>query len=210
MDWAGAVVVLLGGGPSLTPEQVESVRGRARVVAINNAVYLAPWADVLYFCDARWYDWHTETVKRFQGTKVTLENHELGSELPGLVCLQRDGTDEASIDGFCPVPGRVRTGRNGGYQAIQYAVHRGARRVVLLGFDMKPAADGRVHWHAEHPIATDPATPASFVPHFRTLVAPLAERGVEVINATPDSALDAFPRVPLERALELDAARRLA
>ncbi len=200
-DWSGAVVALLGGGPSLSAAQVERCRGKARVVAINNAVQLAPWADLLYFCDRRWFEWHKETVKNFQGEKVTLENRELEAELPGLVCLRREGGEDGPIEGMGSTPDAVCTGRNGGYQALQLAAHRGARRVILLGFDMKPAADGRVHWHAEHPVPTDPHLPGSFAAHFRSLVKPLARLGVEVLNATPGSALDVFPRVELEEAL---------
>ena len=200
MEKAGTVV-LIGGGPSLTPAQVERCRGRARVVAINSAVYLAPWADALYFCDAQWYRWHKETVKNFKGTKVTLENRELAAELPGLVCMRQDGGKDGPIEGLCEEADGLRTGRNSGYQAINLAVHWGARIIILLGYDMKPAADGRVHWHAEHPVATAPTTPPQFSPHFRSLVAPLARRGVAVLNATPGSALDAFPHVCLEEAL---------
>lgn len=200
-DWTGAVVVLLGGGPSLTPEQVAACRGRAKVLAINNAVELAPWADLHYFCDRRWYEWHKETVKNFKGERATLENRDMAAELPGLLCLRQEGGPDGDVEGFGDAPDGVRTGRNSGYQAIQLAAHRGARRVVLLGFDMKAGADGRVHWHAEHPRPSDPSTPPSFIPHFRSLVAPLAARGVEVLNATPGSALDAFPRSTLEEAL---------
>jgi hypothetical protein len=68
-EWRGQTVVIVGGGPSLTKEQVDAaghvVVGRAapKVIAINNAIELAPWADVLYFCDARWYEWHRDRVR---------------------------------------------------------------------------------------------------------------------------------------------------
>lgn len=200
IDWSGAVVAILGGGPSLTRAQVELCRGKARVIAINNAVELAPWADVLYFCDRRWYEWHKETVKNFKGTIVTLENRGLAVELPGLVSMRQDGGPDGDPEGFCEAKDGLRTGRNSGYQALHLAAHLGARRVVLLGYDMKADGD-RVHWHPEHPVATPPDAPAGFAPHFRSLVEPLARRGVEVLNATPGSALDAFPRRSLEEAL---------
>ena len=40
-----------------------------------------------------------------------------------------------------------------------------------------------------------------FLQCFGTIAAPLAAAGVEVLNATPDSALDVFPLVPLATAL---------
>ena len=53
--WRGATVVCLGGGPSLTAADAAQCRGRARVIAINDAYRLVPWADLLYFCDYRWW-----------------------------------------------------------------------------------------------------------------------------------------------------------
>ena len=62
--------VCLGGGPSLAPQQVDTVRGKARVVAVNDAYRLAPWADVLYVCDHKWWGWHPAALD-FAGEKVT-------------------------------------------------------------------------------------------------------------------------------------------
>ena len=200
MDWAGAVVVAIGGGPSLTHEQVDYCRGRAKIIAINNAVDLAPWADLLYFCDERWYRWHEETVRRFEGRRVTMENEGLLAELPGLTCMKNDTKRTGEREGFCESPDGLRTGGNGGYQVLQLAAHLGARRVVLLGYDMRPI-DGKAHWHEEHPIPTPLDCLTGYADGFRTLVEPLRRRGVEVINATPGSALDFFPRATLQEAL---------
>lgn len=48
--WDGGQCFILGGGPSLTVEQVESLRGR-RVIAVNQAYKLGDWIDVLFFGD---------------------------------------------------------------------------------------------------------------------------------------------------------------
>lgn len=199
-DWAGAVVVAIGGGPSLTQEQVDYCRGKANVIAVNNAIERAPWADLLYFCDERWYRWHEARVRAFNGARVTLENRGLAAELPGLICMRDDTRTSKEVTGLCEDPDGLRTGNNGGYQVLNLAAHLGARRVVLLGYDMR-AAGGKVHWHEEHAIPTPPECLSGYADAFHSLVAPLAARGLEVLNATPGSALDAFPRVPLAEAL---------
>ena len=44
----GGTIVCLATGPSLTQADVDAVRGQAdAVIAISDAVDLAPWADVL-------------------------------------------------------------------------------------------------------------------------------------------------------------------
>lgn len=196
--WPGETLVCLGGGPSLNQEQVDCLRGRAKVIAINDAYRLAPWAHALYACDWRWWLKH-EGVPAFAGLKITLSNGaEQLAHWPEIKVLENSGKD-----GLEPAPTGLRTGRNGGYQAINLAVHLGAKRILLLGYDMKPDSSGKTHWFGDH---ADWPTRASIyanvmLPCFKTLVSPLNELGVTVINCTPDSALETFPRLPLEDAL---------
>lgn len=186
-----STMAILAGGPSLTQEDIDACRGRARVLAVKDTIRLAPWADVLYACDARWWKHHADTIT-FAGPKFGLEPFE---GRPDVGRLRHTG-----IEGLETEPDGVRTGRNSGYQAIQVAVHLGATHIVLLGFDMGPDAHGRRHWFSAHPWHSDPPFHL-FLPAFDTLVAPLARLGVTVVNATRLTALRAFPRVSLEEAL---------
>ncbi|MCH8990900.1 MAG: hypothetical protein IIA44_04000 [Acidobacteria bacterium] len=202
--WNGATIVCLGGGPSLTQAQVDTCRGRARVIAINDSYLLAPWAEVLYFCDRRWFEWHEPQAefRAFKGIKVTLDEQVLKAH-PEIRGVKNTGRDGLETD-----PTGVRTGRNSGYQAINLAVHLGARRIVLLGYDMKPAADGRTHWHGGHPVTLHETVFAhSMLPCFPSLVEPLRQRRVAVLNATPGSALTVFPMLALEQALQKSEVR---
>jgi hypothetical protein len=209
-EWKGETVAIVAGGPSLTSEQVEQVKpvdvhetslgsesrsfGVDRVIAINNAAQLAPWADILYFCDDRWYVWHRVEVDAFKGIRVTLENLKLQNEIE-VRCLRDYG-----VTGFAPRNDGVTNGRNSGYQALHLAALLGAARVLLLGFDMRQV-DGRMHWHKEHPIGTPPNIFKSWIDAFDTLKPELQRRGVEVINCSPQSALTAFPLMSLADAL---------
>jgi hypothetical protein len=67
----GGTVVCIGGGPSLTRDDVDYCRGKAFVIAINDAYKLAPWADALYACDGLWWRWH-KGVPSFDGPKFAL------------------------------------------------------------------------------------------------------------------------------------------
>lgn len=193
---AGTVVVL-GGGPSLTPEQVEACRGRALVVAVKETVRLAPWADWMYFCDTYWFEENRDDVMNFKGKVATLGNEQLRGEIPGLVCYRHDG-----LEGLCEAPDGLRTGHNSGYQAINLAFHLGAQRIVLLGIDMKKSAAGAQHWFARKRKAPPiELYQEHMLPIFSTLIAPLTRLGVEVVNCSPDSALACFRKAPLEEAL---------
>jgi hypothetical protein len=199
--WPGETVVCIAGGPSLTAEDVAAVRGRARVIAINDAYKLAPWADVLYACDSKWWRWH-RGVPSFSGPKYALERSS--AKFPGVQVLRHTGTTGLERD-----PGAVRTGKNSGYQAINVAVHFGAARILLLGYDMSRGPDGKEHWFGHHPNCQRSPF-ESFRRHFETLVDPLAALGVTVINCSRRTALQAFPRLPLEEALTGSAALEVA
>lgn len=205
--WPGSTVVCIGGGPSLTGEQVEACRdrldatgARVRVIAVNDAWRIAPFADVLYFCDDKWWEWHHRKLADWRGMIVRLQGgkHDFGdARIKVLRNLDEKGGLAERRDG-------LHTGQNSGYQAINLAVHFGARQIVLLGYDMKSSMAGglpKTHWFGDHPGGTSPDIYRVFLPWFDTLPPALAKRGVRVVNCTPGSALNAFPKMDLEQAL---------
>lgn len=191
--WRGETCVCLASGPSLTREDVEFVRGKARVIAVNNCVQLAPWADVLWATDAQWWRWYPKLHEHFQGLKYSL--HVVGTRKPKDVLLLKKG----DRFGFASDPRVLNHGGNGGYQAVHLAAHFGVRRIVLLGYDMKMTG-GRYHWHRDHPHPT-PNIYGGWRHAFATLAGPLRAAGIEVINCTRETALTCFPTAPLESVL---------
>lgn len=96
----------------------------------------------------------------------------------------------------------IHFGGNSGYQAINLAFLFGITRVILVGFDMKK--DGsKVHFFGNHPYHLKNGGPtettiSQWVNNFIKLAADLREEGVEVINATRETALTCFNRQNLE------------
>jgi hypothetical protein len=188
--WSGATVAILGAGPSLDPDQVSACASAGwKIIACNLSYKLIPedyrpgsW---LHGCDIQPWCWYVD-MKAFPGIKTTLAP-EISTQGWGIKLLRDAGTS-----GFCAEPDSVTTGNCSGYQAIHIAAHAGASRVILLGMDMTPG-----HWHPPHPDGMSEHGWGDQLPLFQTLVEPLAERGIDVLNATPGSAIDAFPRVDL-------------
>jgi hypothetical protein len=98
----------------------------------------------------------------------------------------------------------IHYGHNSGFQALNLAILLGAARIVLVGFDMR-IVDGRRHFHGDHPHPLINADPRRFVPHFERAAASLPV-GVEILNATPGSALTCFPAADLDEALRIPIA----
>ncbi len=195
--WPGATFVCIAGGPSLTPQDVDACRGRARLIAVNDAYRLAPWADVLYACDAQWWRWHAEAVRDFAGLKYGLK--PLARKwVPDVQILRNTGREGLETD-----PGGLRTGQNSGYQAINLAYHLGAAKIILLGYDLQIGPGQRSHWFGDHPNKQRPPL-RHMRQFFPSLAKGLRDVGVEVINCSPQTALDCFERRPLADTL-LDA-----
>lgn len=193
--WVGETAVLLATGPSLCAEDVQYCRGRAKVLAIKDAITLAPWADVLYGCGAdsgRWWPTHGESLRAFTGLRYTLDPK---------AATWADVLTPGAMTGLSANPHTLNTGKNSGYQAINLAVLLGATTIVLLGYDLQPAPDGRQHFHGDHPWATAPLPYAEFLKAFPSLIDPLTRLGVRVVNSSRQTALTCFPRVPLAEVL---------
>ncbi len=186
--WPGETFVLLGCGPSLTQADVDFCRGKARIIAINMAYTLAPWADVLYGCDEQFWSFKKGAAASFKGLKYALESG--AGRWPGVQVLRQTGKEGLELD-----PTALRTGRNSGYQAMNLAVHLGAVKIVQLGYDM---AGG--HFCRDYP-GTRMSPFDDFIVKFQTLVKPLAKAGVSVVNCSRQTALTCFPRQSLASAL---------
>lgn len=197
----GGTVVCIASGPSLTTEDVESVRGQV-VIAINDAVRLAPWAQVLYSSDSLWWDRY-KGMPKFQGLRFKVspspfrvENKKQpGKEhLIGVNTLRNAGEPGISFEADT-----VCTGKNSGHAAVNLAVHLGAKRILLLGYDMGPHK-GRHHFYDKDPVQHN-SPYQMFRKYMATAVQPLKDAGIEVLNCTRQTNLECFPLVKLEDAL---------
>lgn len=190
--WTGATIVCAASGPSLSAADLEAVRAVGLpVIAVNDAIELAPWADVLYSSDRSWWksQWKGHKRLSFDGLKVSIGTLA-GQAEPypskfGVQVLTNTGDRGLECD-----PSGLRSGRNSGYAAVNLAVHLGASTILLLGYNMG-RVDGQSHFHGRRPSIQSPYR--MFLDHFRTMVEPLKSAGVRVINCTAQTALQCFP-----------------
>lgn len=197
-DCDGETVFIIAGGPSVSDLDLTRLKGR-RVMVINSSYQAYRDADMLFFGDTRWWKYHKSRIGNFTGKIVTT-----ASDCPNderlLFLKQKDpkqfpltpGADEAAM------------GRTSLHGAIDIAVKRGAKQIVLLGADMQPGedkiigTDGRMqlktHHHEPHPAEwmrrPKPNRYQLQMEQLRRLVDPLNKRGIEVFNCSPVSLID--------------------
>jgi hypothetical protein len=186
-------VVIAASGPSQRQEDIEAAKGKALVVVINETWRLAPWADALYACDEIWWRLRGPGAAEFGGLRFIGKD-----EYPGCIpCGVKAGVNGMVWDGRT-----LGAGSNSGFQAVNLAAVCGARRIALTGFDM--GLQGGKHWHADHgnglrnPSASLLKDCARFLD---AAAGDLAARGVDVVNASRESALKAYRMVTMNEAL---------
>lgn len=197
-DWTGRTCFILGGGPSLRGFDADRLRGR-RVIGINEAgLTMAPWCDVLMWADQRWLDWNKDRLHLHTGALKVCRHvsppdgvHRMKFRPPGFA-MARDtvGGDDC------------------GSSAINLAVHFGASRIVLLGFDCHDLPMSRWregNWHSAHRLPPlEGQRGGKFAPAHDQLSRDLKQKrpGVSVLNATQGSALTCWPIVDLETVID--------
>lgn len=182
-------MVIYGGGPSLNQADIDYAKTRFKRIACNDAFLLDPECDVLCWCDSRWYLWNNKELHKHRGQwRITWKHVPQITGAGNILILKQLNPPPWLHED----PGII-VANNTGQGALQLAYHFGAKRILLLGFDMR-RIDNQMNWHQRHKQSTDPARMRDiFMPAIQRLGKELARKGVEVINCTPNSALTCFP-----------------
>lgn len=185
--WKTATCFIIGGGPSIKKLDLERVRrAKGYTIAVNNSYQLAPWATILYFMDGVWHDWHRKNVREFSGLVITISDRCLNK--PRIKVLKRGTRNH-----YDPRRTHLARGGNSGHGAISVAIHFGAKRIILLGFDMK-RINGQHNYHNDHKrTVPDSIYEDQYFAGFNALAEDCQGLGIEILNATPGSALPSFP-----------------
>lgn len=201
-SWAGQRCFIIGGGPSLAGFDFSSLAAEL-VIGINRA-YERLDCTVMYSMDDRFFhlarrgDFGREALERYKsfcGFRVWAHFH---GEVPaGYLGVKLNSSEGLPTS----IAGGLGHGNNSGYSALLLAYCLGANPIYLLGFDMK--GQGKDHnWHSGYG-GSAPKYDV-FKKPFEKIAPAIAAAGVRVINLSPDSALEAFPKarfedVPAER-----------
>lgn len=193
LNWNGETCVIIASGPTAKDAPLALLKNYCKIIVINNSWQLAPWADVLYAADDRW--WTAQNgCPEFKGRKITPDHTAARRYGLELVYFTR------AFYGFCFEPGFIGQGGHSGFHAINIAAQSGVAKIILVGFDMRLDLGG--HWHPDHPKVNPTAFNMKRWAQRLDEAAPaLKDRGITVLNTSPVSALRAFPIMSLEEAL---------
>ena len=226
--WEDDDVWIIGGGPSVAKqfgipdEVVDSViKGTSpasvyspymsylhdrHVIGINVAYLLGDWIDMVFFGDIGFFLKHQHGLAKFPNLKVSC--HPQMAKYSWVKHTPRDGNHPKGISDN---PQMASWNGNSGAAAISIAANAGAKRIMLLGFDMKLDENKMQHWHdyygkVESRKTRDPRKPTHlpFDRHlrgFEQIAKDAKRRGIEILNVNPDSAINEFPKYTLKELL---------
>ena len=198
-EWSNSPCIVAAPGPSLNDDIASQCYDTGwNVLVVQDAYRLMPWADVLYGCDARWWNAHKGCMD-FAGDKWSTHSKESCSDNK-IEVSEKYGLNLVKGEpgpGFSTNPSVIHYGDNSGHQGLNLAILLGSPYIVLVGFDMRHVS-GKSHFFGDHPSDLfQRAEYESFVKKFKD-----APEGVTIINATPDSALKCYEMLSLEDAIE--------
>ena len=201
--------------------QIDVARRKGfRLFGCNRTFLDVPDLEVLHGCNSEFWDYYHRDIRNAQ--LDTGYPKECWTTRPGLE-QKYDGLTyfpEKDKPGLA-VPGTgepLHHGHSTGYQLVGLAWMLGAKRIVLLGYDMKFASDydGRSrktgstprHYFGEYPeplqhwpsVKVEDGVHVELIEYYQS-IADQIERDdldLEIINCSPDTALDMFPQMPIE------------
>jgi hypothetical protein len=160
------------------------------VIAINGAFRLGDWVDMCFFGDKAWYFKNRSELLGYKGIVIGCPEFfkVQGWQKENVMYLEKS----RELYGISKNPSQVCWNFNSGSAAISIAANAGCKRIILLGFDMN-TTNGETHWHNLYNGATNPF--AKHLRGFDKIAADAKERGIEIINASPNSAITQFQKM---------------
>ena len=190
---------IVASGPSANIQDAQLLRNCCdEIIAVNDSWRLCRdngtyFNDCIYGTDMKWWKYAIGDIIRDYDGDLWTQRAQWTEEPEGLgiKCM------ESSIDhDLCNEPGKIHTGSNSGFAAINLAYHLGAKTIILLGYDMRMDGNRR-HWFNDRPEKLNVKSDYNaFITQFNRIDA--KKHGIEILNASRRTSLTCFPLVNLE------------
>lgn len=204
-------IIIVCTGPSLKNFDFTTLMGKGYIIAVNDAANFVPFADAWFTLDP-WGLTTTQIPPKFGGDIFAAVPEDYGTQTASAanhrvvpnkkinylhrIPFHTDETNRVvdyvswgmSDDSSC-----IYTG-NSGYGALNMAYHMKPKRIFLFGLD---ASRGYFFNESKVTRSLDHLPPI-----FRSCVPQLTKRNIEVINASPHSRIDCFPRYTIPAAVK--------
>lgn len=188
--WDGRDVYIIGGGKSLEHFDWSLLLDKCTIGCNDAYSHGVDICKICFFGDSIWFDDHKENLAKYKGTVFTNAPALYSTRIKWLWTMMRGSSGIHSES--------LGWNFNSGACSVNLAVLLGAKRVYLLGFDMK-LTNGQNNWHPNNLSKPDPDIFEKFIEGFELLKISMDKQypNIEVINITDDSDLNIYPKIEL-------------
>lgn len=188
-DWVGETVAIVASGPSVREVDFRSIEG-LKTLAVKDGFLLVPNAEALLIGDHR-YAARNPDLSAYKGPLIIYTDPRplpAGLRDPRVAYMPKEAGGGLSSN-----PGALRGTYTTTCLAINYAVLRGATRLLLFGIDGKPGPNNERHFtgtaQEDWPTRYDRQRFG-----YERMARALGAEGVKAYNMNPDSAVTCFPK----------------
>jgi len=214
--YPGETAIVVGTGPSLTPELLQRCNdlrreGAVRIFGANRAWEVVE-CDVVHGCNHQFWDlWWPKGLGEYPAEKWTTRL-ELRGKYAGLNYIEERWADGLSTD-----PSYIHAHHGTGPQLVNIAYLYGCSKLILIGWDMTfgPKRDpsdqrrtyiGKRRYLGEDPLTADHWPMTGPEGQLEGLIREMEtihpeDYGIQIINATAGSAMRCFPMMSFDDAL---------
>lgn len=192
-------ITIVSGGWSVADIDLTKLVGF--VIAVNDSGLLVPRADAVVSMDRLWTEHRWPKLMEL-GRKTWLRRSAVQNipkiDLNSATWLTVFECNNETND-FSDEPSRLN-GTNSGACALNLAYLLKPRRLFLLGFDMNRSPKGRPYWYEPYPWANQNGGTSNkryreWAAQFEQCAVSFRSTGTEVLNVSPRSAIDVFPKI---------------
>lgn len=220
--WKDGQAWVIGGGPSMpgqfdVPDSViQKVRNTKdpsfyspylkpihdkHVIGVNAAFMLGDWIEMVIFGDKKFFNRYHKELADFPGLKISCNSKFDDKRIRWVRNLKK----EKKMTGIADRSDSVCWNKNTGAAAISVAANAGAKQIILLGFDMNTdSKTGAQWWHTVYTKGNLARNKLPFSRHLRSfpdIAKDAKRRGIEILNASPNSAIEVFKKVNVKDVL---------
>jgi len=196
--------IILGTGPSVTPEVIEQLQStRLPIFGCNNSYQIATLTALLS-CNIEWWDYYWKADPELR--EASFDKWTWSRETADKYDINYIAGDWG--DGLSTTPGLIHYGHSSGYQILNLAtVQYGVTEAILVGYDLrypgkydgtKRINGGARHYFGEYPKELQHWTRFNMGENGELNGLLTCYRGIKtgenlrIINCSPGSALDFF------------------
>jgi len=187
--WKDQDVYIIGGGTSLKHFDWNLLKSKLTIGCNDAFLHGKDICKICIFGDINWFRLFHDKLEQYDGAVFTNCGSLYKSKIPWLWAMPRiaKGVSHKAL----------AWNKNTGALAINLALLLGAKRVFLLGFDMKLSKDGKANWHPNNINKPNKDIYSEFIKGCTNLKKALPKEfpGIDIYNVTDDSDLNIFPKI---------------